>query len=140
MSATRQWTVRRSRGPDLLAAAMVAASGAAGMATTEGWWWWAGAVCIGLGALGLLLAAGRSREILHIGLGQRIRLESADGGLMAEGLLDGASVVTPWLMALRIRSDDGRRAADLVLDAGSAPANELRRLRVRLLTDEAIRA
>ncbi len=140
MSLTHRWTVHRSRGPELLAGAMVAASGAAGMAVGEGWLWWAGAACIGLGALGLLLAARRSRELLHIRLDERIRLESADGGLVAEGLLDGASVVTPWLMALRIRGDDGRRAADLVLDAGSAPADELRRLRVRLLTDEAIRA
>lgn len=151
--ASATWILRRSRVPDRLAATMVAASGAAGMAG-EGWLWWAGIAALVAGSAALLVGARRPDEILRLTLGDRVRLERLPPGYPGtpghavtatdsrpgiEGLLDGGSVVTSWLIALRIRSADGRRA-DLVLTAGCATPEDLRRLRVRLLTDESLRA
>ncbi|MBU3694646.1 MAG: hypothetical protein FGM40_07450 [Rhodocyclaceae bacterium] len=139
---TTHWTVRRSRVPDVLAALMLAGSGAACL-TGAGWLWWVGVLMALTGAVLLAVAVRRPPETLRLTLGDRVRLERAGQAagtpqLLADGLLDGGSVVTPWLLALRIRSVDGT-GADLVLTPGSAPADDLRRLRVRLLTDESLR-
>ncbi len=140
MSRTDTWTVRRSRLPALLGSAFLVACGAAGLTADEGWLCWSGAVCVVLGAGDLLRVAQRPAETLRIAIGERVRLEYAAGGVIAEGLLDGGSVVIPGLIALRVRAEAGRRAANVVLDVASAPADELRRLRVRLLNDAALRA
>jgi len=140
MSRTGTWTVSRSRLPALFGGLFVGACGAASLAAGQGWLWWAGAACVPLGGACLLRAARRPAETLRISIGERVRLEDAAGGVIAEGLLDGGSVVTPWLLALRVRGDGGWRSTDVVLDAGAAPADELRRLRVRLLTDASLRA
>jgi len=129
------WILRRSRLPGLLAAALTAASGVGGMAG-DGWLWWAGASAgvAGLGMLSEVLL--RPAELLRLTLGDPVRLERVGQGtaasrLLAEGRISGASVVTPWLLALRI---EGRHShADLVLTAGSAAPEDLRRLRARLL-------
>lgn len=134
------WIVRRSRLPDLLAAAMLLASGAAGMAVGVGALWWMGMACSGCGLALLIRACKRPSQRVRLRVGDAFRLESLTGKLLAEGRLDGGSVVTPWLMALRIRSDRGQRLADLVLDPWSASPDDLRRLRVRLLGDETLRA
>jgi hypothetical protein len=151
--ATTTWTLRRSRAPDLLAATMVSASGGAAMAS-DGWLWWAGVAALAAGLIALLFSARRHMQMVRLAIGERVRLEPLNPGspkalseaslarahdAPVDGRLDGGSVVTPWLVALRIRGDDGRRA-DLVLTAGSAPPDELRRLRVRLMTDESLRA
>jgi hypothetical protein len=150
---TTSWSLQRSRVPDLLAAAMVAASGSAAMAS-DGWLWWAGAAALAAGLMAMVVSARRRVETVCLTLGERVRLERVAQGqpgsptrgpdaggdcLISEGLLDGGSVVTPWLLALRIRSEDGH-CADLVLTPGCAPADAMRRLRVRLLTDESLRA
>jgi len=136
------WVVHRSRVPDVLAALMLAGSGAACL-TGDDWLWWAGAMMSLAGTILLTVAVRRPAQTLRLIVGKRMRLERAGQGadapqLIADGLLDGASVVTPWLLALHIRGVDGA-SADLVLTPGSAPPEDLRRLRVRLLTDESLR-
>jgi len=136
------WTLRRSPAPDLLAALMVAASGGSAMGS-EGWLWWAGLTALVVGFARVVATVRRRPETLRLTLAGRVRLErtgpDSAAAVLAEGLLEGDSVVTGWLIALRIRRADGRHAR-LVLTAGSAPADELRRLRVRLLGDARLRA
>jgi len=140
MSRTDTWTVRCSRLPALFGGLFVGACGAASLAAGQGWLWWAGAACVPLGGACLLRAARRPAETLRISIGERVRLEDAAGGVIAEG--DPASVRNNphVIVALRVRGDGGWRSTDVVLDAGAAPADELRRLRVRLLTDASLRA
>lgn len=140
MSGGDTWLLRRSRLPALAASLLVAASGTAGLASSAGGWLWYSIACVCLGACGLGRALLASAETLRLELGDPVRLESARGDLVAEGRLDGDSVVSPWLIALRIRGKGAQRPADLILDPWSAPAEELRRLRVRLLGDETLRA
>ena len=140
MSGGDTWLLRRSRLPALAASLLVAASGIAGLASSAGGWLWYSIACVCLGACGLGRALLASAETLRLELGDPVRLESARGDLVAEGRLDGDSVVSPWLIALRIRGKGAQRPADLILDPWSTPAEELRRLRVRLLGDETLRA
>lgn len=140
MTRTDTWTVRRSRLPALIGAVFLAACGLSSLAAVQGWLWWCGLTGVLLGAGWLAYGLRRSAETLRIVIGERVRLEDAAGTLMIEGLLDGGSLVTPALLALRVRAEGGRRRTDVVLDAGSAPPEELRRLRVRLLTDASLRA
>lgn len=135
------WILRRSRLPGLVAAALTAATGIGGMAG-DGWLWWAGTVALvaGLGVLTETLL--HPVELLRLTLGDPVRLESLGHGtaatrLLAEGRIGGASVVTPWLLALRIEGRHGH--ADLVLSAGSAAPEDLRRLRGALLGDASLR-
>jgi len=121
---------------------------------SDGWLWWAGVAALAAGLIALLFSARRHMQMVRLAIGERVRLEPLNPGspealseasrarahdAPVDGRRDGGSVATPWLVALRIRGDDGRRA-DLVLTAGSALPDELRRLRVRLLTDESLRA
>jgi hypothetical protein len=131
------WTLCRSQLPDLLAASMVAASGSAGM-TADGWLWWAGAAAATAGTLALVVAARRPPERLLLTLGEPVRLHRLGQGgapaqLLAEGKVAGSSVITPWLLTLRIEGGYGQGHADVVVTAGGLPATELRRLRMRLL-------
>jgi len=134
------WTVRRSRLPTWVGVAFLFACGANGLTAVEALPWWGAAACATIGAGTLVGAVLQPAETLCLQIGERVRVESVASGLIAEGLIDGSSVVMPGLLMLRLRGEDGRQCADLVLDAGSAPAEELRRLRVRLLTDPSLRA
>lgn len=132
---TGAWIVCRSRLPGLLAASLPAASGAVCMtACGRLWWVGAGAAAIGIAMLGLL--ACRPVQRLRLTLGEPVRLETIEpcgtsARLLAEGRIDPNSVVTPWLVALRIVGPGGR--ADLILTNHAAPTEDLRRLRLRLL-------
>jgi len=140
MSGTDAWSVRRSRLPGLIAAWLLTTTGVYGLVAGDGWLWWGSAVGAIIGTLGFVATLHRDTETLRLHLGEQVRLQSGDGSLTAEGRLDGDSVVSPWLIALRIRGKGAQRPADLILDPWSAPAEELRRLRVRLLGDETLRA
>lgn len=140
MSRSETWMVSRSRLPELLGSGFLVAIGSASAVVDQGWLWWCGLTGVLLGAAWLVHALRRAAEPLRIVCQGRIRVETADGRAIAEGLVGDSSAVTSWLVVLRVYGDDGRRQTSVVLDAWSAPADDLRRLRVRLLTDESIRA
>lgn len=137
------WTVRRSRLPDVIAAACATASGMAAMASgTDTAWsglFWAGAAVAGLGGAAGVRALWRHAEILRLTVSDTVRLETLDGQLLADGPLNGGSVVTPWLVALRWGGSGRRRPVCLVLDALSGTADARRRLRACLLADPDLR-
>jgi len=132
---TGAWIVCRSRLPGLLSTSLLIATGAACM-TGGGGLWWAGSSAAAVGIAMLVLLACRPAQRLRLTLDEPVRLETVEpcgtsARLLAEGRIDPNSVVTPWLVALRIDGPDGH--ADLILTNQALPAEGLRRLRVRLL-------
>lgn len=134
------WELRGSRLPAMVCSLFLIACGAAVLTVGEGLPRWIAMASAAIGSGLLVHTLHRPCTRLRLTIGERVRLESATGEVVGEGLVDGASLVIPGLIALRLRHESGRRCTDLLLDTSAAPADDLRRLRVRLLNDTGLRA